>query len=746
MKVKDILLLTVALIALASGTASAQVTGDYQTRASGAWNATGTWQRYAGGVWNNNPAIPSSTDLTITILNGHTVTVTADVTIDQTVVAAGGILDVNTDLADLTVANAAGTGADLSITGILRLTHNGATIVPNVGALIRVNNGGVYRHTQNAGTIPTATWSDGSTCELNGVSTNATDPAGLGQSFYNLIWNMSGSGAGLQKEVPNLTTVRNDFTINQISGSTLEFTQGSNRTITVGRDLTLSHASGTVTLNLGSNTVTMNVDRDYIQNDLGAFELSGGSGAGTINVKRDFTASNGSISENSSAACWIRLIGIGDQTLYAFDQDNITNDVNLEINKSSGDVVLAADYRVNGGATLKMVQGDVQTYFYTLTLGSSTSALGTLSWTTGTVIGSFCRWFSASTVSSVSFPIGIDGYHRPILFDFTTAPSSGGTLTGLFLPYDPGIYGLSLTEGSDTYSSTCSDGYWRLTPGDGITGGTYDLHLYATNFACVTDPALLAILKRADDVSVWTLDGSDADGTGTISNPVAHRTGMQGYGEYACNAGGDAPLPIELVDFSVTSTKGKANLIWRTGAEINNDGFEVQRTTEKGTDFSTIASYRTHAELVGLGNSNIGRDYGYVDDGTDGSLIAGEIYRYRLVDVAHDGSRKVHPERAVRIEGGVPAAQLSSFVVGIPKPNPATDVLNLTMTLTEEMPITVSIYTLDGRMISTAIESGSRDAGTYPVAIDTHELRPGAYTVVLVTPQGVRARPFLIVR
>lgn len=746
MKVKDIVLLSGVMVALAVVSANAQATGDYRTRTpGGAWNGASTWQRYNGTTWLNTATPPSSADGAITILTGHAVTVTADVTIDETAVQTGAIIDVNTNTADLTIAN--GTGTDLSVTGTLELTNDGATIATNAGASITINNGGLYQHTQDAGTIPTATWSDGSTCELNGVSTSTTDPAGLNQSFYDLKWNMSGSGSGLNKEVPGLATVRRDFTIVQISGGTLEFTQGSNRTISVGRDFTLTHPSGTVTLNLGSNTVTLNVDRDFVQNDNGVFELSGGSGAGTVNVKGAFNATDGDITENSSAECWFRMIGTSDQTMYAFDQNSITNSINFEINKASGKVVLAADFRVNGSAKLKMTQGNIVTYFYVLTLGESTSSRGTLEWTAGTIVGLFRRWFDAATVSGVMFPVGTDSYHRPAQIDFTTAPSTGGTVTTQFLPYDPGTYGLPLTENSDTYSSTCSDGYWRMAAGNNLAGGVYDLDLYATAFACVADPTLIAILKRADNVSAWTLDGTDVSGTGTTSNPVAHRDGMQGFGEFGINGGGDAPLPIELIEFNVWSTtKSVVNLEWRTGAEINNDGFEVQRATEAGSEFVTIASYLTHAELIGMGNSNVGRSYEFVDDGSDGSLMPGATYRYRLVDVEHDGSRKVHPERSVRIDAGAPAKTFGSIAVGLPKPNPANDVLNFTMTLAEQMPITVAVYSVDGKMISVTQDGGNRDAGTYPVAIDTRDLRPGAYTVVLITPRGVSSRPFLIVR
>src|SRR6185369_6321443 len=57
--------------------------GDYRSKATGNWNSISTWEIYSGGSWIAASASPSSSDAVITILTGHTVTVTANVTVDQ---------------------------------------------------------------------------------------------------------------------------------------------------------------------------------------------------------------------------------------------------------------------------------------------------------------------------------------------------------------------------------------------------------------------------------------------------------------------------------------------------------------------------------------------------------------------------------------------------------------------------------------------------------------------------------------
>lgn len=97
-----------------------QSIGDYRTVGSGNWNNTAIWERYDGAIWiTPAPSTPSSLDGAITIQNGHTVTVTASVTIDQVTVDAGGTLTNNQSGANLTVND--GTGTDLLVNGTYNL-------------------------------------------------------------------------------------------------------------------------------------------------------------------------------------------------------------------------------------------------------------------------------------------------------------------------------------------------------------------------------------------------------------------------------------------------------------------------------------------------------------------------------------------------------------------------------------------------------------------------------------------------
>ena len=97
--------------------AQTQLSDYYRTRSSGNWNDANTWESspvadFSSGLVNPATLTPDFNSNTITILNTHTVTVTANLTTDQTVVNSGGAVIVNPTVV-VTVND--GTGTDLTV-------------------------------------------------------------------------------------------------------------------------------------------------------------------------------------------------------------------------------------------------------------------------------------------------------------------------------------------------------------------------------------------------------------------------------------------------------------------------------------------------------------------------------------------------------------------------------------------------------------------------------------------------------
>lgn len=250
----------------------------YQSQRSGNWNTitpgSETWKRSLDGLtWavvSTSGELPNSGVNTITIKDGHEVTVTSNTTADQVTVELGGILTVNASQT-LTIADGAGTdltvngtlyiigtatlntGSNVTVNGILRksgiLTENSNPIAFNAGS--------VYKHEPASafGVIPAGTWDVESTLEIlkiNGA-TSVTNASGLKQSFGNFKWNCPHSSSlNLTGILP--TRIQGNFEIlntNSSSNYELRLTSATGYSLIIDGNLKVS---GTSILSLANST------------------------------------------------------------------------------------------------------------------------------------------------------------------------------------------------------------------------------------------------------------------------------------------------------------------------------------------------------------------------------------------------------------------------------------------------------------------------------------------------------------
>ncbi len=85
-------------------------------------------------------------------------------------------------------------------------------------------------------------------------------------------------------------------------------------------------------------------------------------------------------------------------------------------------------------------------------------------------------------------------------------------------------------------------------------------------------------------------------------------------------------LPVTLLSFKASMVKGNALLTWKTATEINNKGFEIERSSD-GQAFTTVSF------VNGSGTTNIQQGYQYIDND-----VPAEITYYRIKQIDLDGS------------------------------------------------------------------------------------------------------------
>lgn len=156
-------LLCLLLVGFAVAPAMAQEEGDYRTRASGDWGTAQNWERFNGSSWVAVATPPTGSE-TITVQEGDSVFVNVAVTISG------------------------------------RLVNQG--IVGQDGTLT-IGDGGVYQHDRDDGSVPLATWAEGSTIHITGTSTVA--PANRNQPYHHIIFETEELFSNLNMQFDDVT-------------------------------------------------------------------------------------------------------------------------------------------------------------------------------------------------------------------------------------------------------------------------------------------------------------------------------------------------------------------------------------------------------------------------------------------------------------------------------------------------------------------------------------------------------------
>ena len=523
---KTLPLITICLLTLiwSLGT-NAQDT--FTSMTSGNWNDGATWGNTSPGVQGTD--WPADTHHAV-IQNTHTVTLTAATIITNLDIQAGGILDADdesmTCQGNLTIngeyRNDAGTGQDFNLVGInmsLDGTATGSINMNNPASQLLI--------------IRNKTISTGADIRVNGNITLSA--AGLAADVTNngsitVSGNINGSGF----PTPTWTNSTNSYVAvegQMMSSGNLVATASGN---TVEYMATFSYAIksnvGMTYHNLtisGANTLTVNNDLD-IDGDLNISSGTLNADNNDLNIAGDFTI-NGSFTEGTGT---ITLDGAGDQNFSA-PSDNTLN--NLTLSKSGGTVNASSDLTVLG--TLDIGDDPINMAANTLTLGDATDG-GTLSFTSGRIIGAFERFINALPGGAVTFPIGTSANDRTVTLTIN-AFTSGGSVTASFVEASPGNAGLSLTDVAVTVETTFPDGYWDLAAANGFVITDYDLDLNGGGFNDPPAPSVEAetrLLVRANAGSNWVVEGTHVNATGT----TASRTGLTTFAaQYAF--GDDTP-------------------------------------------------------------------------------------------------------------------------------------------------------------------------------------------------------------
>ncbi len=174
-------------------------------------------------------------------------------------------------------------------------------------------------------------------------------------------------------------------------------------------------------------------------------------------------------------------------------------------------------------------------------------------------------------------------------------------------------------------------------------------------------------------------------------------------------------LPLTLTSFAANVKGADAILTWATASEVNNSGFEVQRSID-GRNFVKAGFVK------GAGNSNKTLNYSLTDAKAFAVANSNVVY-YRLKQIDFDG--KFTYSQIVRVAKNAEAVNALSVY-----PNPYATSYSVSLTATKEGVATTEMVDLQGKVVAT--KSASIIGGNNMVPMtEVTNLEAGVYFVRL---------------
>ncbi|HYF31067.1 MAG TPA: T9SS type A sorting domain-containing protein [Chitinophagaceae bacterium] len=170
-------------------------------------------------------------------------------------------------------------------------------------------------------------------------------------------------------------------------------------------------------------------------------------------------------------------------------------------------------------------------------------------------------------------------------------------------------------------------------------------------------------------------------------------------------------LPVKWLLFDGNRlNEALVNLKWQTANEINNSGFEVERSLGNSSHFEKIAFVPAHA------GSTVIRNY-YLDDVNDYSGVS--YYRLKQIDI--DG--RYTYSLMVAVKGYPRNTDLTLY------PNPVQDMLHLSFEMPVNASAIVTVYDVSGRPVLQQKMQFKKGINVKHIAVAA--LIPGVYLVKL---------------
>lgn len=731
-----------SVTAFDNGTDYYRPIGEIRSYQSGDWNDVNTWEQYDGASWIH-PASgnPSLTDKPVTILEGHTITVTANDSVKHLMVAEGGTIVINKDQT-FVVKN--GIETDMIVEGTLK---NSGTIKTDTLATISFAVNGAYEHKQDGGSLPTAIWRSNSTITLDSIKTNM--PTEMNQDFYNLVWNCPDQIADLSMKW-NGNTIGGNITIQNTGASILQLCDPApddTAAVTIKGNIIQSGGQFTSTASNSNTTITINANGN-INVTGGNFSAclgsQGGSGKATWNLYGNVSLTNATTqNSNPEGSVFAFAKNGGVQSLKLSDVTYGPGGFPVEVDSTAvldmGTSTLQGDgsFKMKAGSTLITahpdgVRGSIATTS-PITFYAACSYIfnGTVPQTTS---GALSRLVQNLTIDN---PLGVTLSNSVVVNGTMDLTNGSLTLNGNTLSY--GEKATLTYSGANAQTTTDaefpeSDGPSRLVIANkrGLTlHASRKISDLALNYKLGIGANTLTVDSISNiglNVYITTTEGGMLARTGVGTSQALFPVGTSSYSPvWVTNAGTPDRISVGVIrDSDESASSGRVRLKWSIGEDTPGGGNYTLQFGWGNTNEST--AFRSN-------RANYSRIYNFTDSieaGSGNYTVQSDLQPYT---VSRGGITSLG-QFVVGMFGGLtglfetPELSRNGFVLSQNYPNPFNSSTIIDFKLQEKTFINLKVFNLLGEEI---VELAGKEfqSGIHSLTFDGAQLPEGIYFYIL---------------
>jgi hypothetical protein len=214
------------------------------------------------------------------------------------------------------------------------------------------------------------------------------------------------------------------------------------------------------------------------------------------------------------------------------------------------------------------------------------------------------------------------------------------------------------------------------------------------------------------------------------NQPYYHKMSRLTLGTVATLAEITEVVPVELLAFTASVNNSEIQLLWSTASELNNRGFEIERSINDADNFVTIGFVEGESSSTEI-------NYYSFNDQPD--LSGKNKLFYRLKQVDYDGTFSYSD--IVQVTYNLP----STYVLSQNFPNPFNPSTRINYFVPKESFVSIKIYDFLGREVKTLVND-FLSTGGYEIVFDASDLTSGTYFYTMVANNYSSTKKMLLIK